>query len=130
MPYSPLGWFAQTKVSNSIVGGGLNAGRVITEYLVKEQDGKIYRYGEGGGEMLRIRFTDKGAALHVAKDPRIGAGERSSDTLSPEASSLGPAARMVSPATAARSSASSPISPRSLLARVSSASIRRSCSRP
>lgn len=44
VPYSPLGWFAQTKVSNSIVGGGLNVGRVITEYLVKEQDGKIYRY--------------------------------------------------------------------------------------
>jgi RHS repeat-associated protein len=42
--YSPLGWFAQTKVSNSIVGGGLYAGRVITVYLVKEQDGNVYHY--------------------------------------------------------------------------------------
>lgn len=42
--YSPLGWFAQTKVSNSIVGGGLNPGRVITVYLVKEQDGNVYQY--------------------------------------------------------------------------------------
>lgn len=42
--YSPMGWFAQTKVSNSIVGGGLQPGRVITEYLVKEQDGKVYKY--------------------------------------------------------------------------------------
>jgi RHS repeat-associated protein len=42
--FSPLGWFAQTKISNSIVGGGLYAGRVITVYLVKESDGKIYQY--------------------------------------------------------------------------------------
>ncbi|WP_315832766.1 SpvB/TcaC N-terminal domain-containing protein [Bradyrhizobium prioriisuperbiae] len=44
LPYSPLGWFQQTKISNSIVGGGLYAGRVITVYLVKEQDGKVYHY--------------------------------------------------------------------------------------
>jgi RHS repeat-associated protein len=44
LPYSPLGWFAQTKISNSIVGGGLYAGRVITVYLVKEQDGNVYHY--------------------------------------------------------------------------------------
>lgn len=43
-PYSPEGWFAQTKISNNIVGGGLYAGRVVTEYLVKEQNGNVYRY--------------------------------------------------------------------------------------
>ncbi|MBV9931268.1 MAG: hypothetical protein JO013_10025 [Alphaproteobacteria bacterium] len=42
--YSPMGWFAQEKVSNSIVGGGLYAGRVITVYLVKESDGNVYQY--------------------------------------------------------------------------------------
>ena len=43
---------------------------VITDY-----DGKVYRYGDGAGEPLGLRFTDKGAAFHIAKDPRVGAGE-------------------------------------------------------
>ena len=43
---------------------------VITDY-----DGKVYRYGDGTGEPLGLRFTDKGAAFHIAKDPRVGAGE-------------------------------------------------------
>lgn len=44
LSYSPLGWFQQNKTANSIVGGGLYAGRVITVYLVKEQNGKVYQY--------------------------------------------------------------------------------------
>jgi cyclopropane-fatty-acyl-phospholipid synthase len=47
---------------------------VITDY-----DGKVYEYGDGSGDTgsnpLHIRFTDKGTALHIAKDPRVGAGE-------------------------------------------------------
>jgi len=43
---------------------------VVTDY-----DGKVYEYGESQSEPLKIRFTDKGAALHIAKDPRVGAGE-------------------------------------------------------
>ena len=43
---------------------------ILTDY-----DGKIYEYGPGGGETIGIRLTDKGAALHIAKDPRMGAGE-------------------------------------------------------
>ena len=46
---------------------------------VTDHDGKVYRYGdgsgEGGGETISIRFTGKGAAMHVARDPRVGAGE-------------------------------------------------------
>jgi cyclopropane-fatty-acyl-phospholipid synthase len=42
---------------------------------VTDYDGKVYEYGSGGDEPLRIRLTDKGAALHIARDPRIGAGE-------------------------------------------------------
>jgi cyclopropane-fatty-acyl-phospholipid synthase len=43
---------------------------VVTDY-----NGKVYQYGEPGGETVAIRFTDKGAAAHIAKDPRVGAGE-------------------------------------------------------
>lgn len=43
---------------------------VLTDY-----DGKAYRYGDGAGQTVAIRLTDKGAAFHIARDPRIGAGE-------------------------------------------------------
>ena len=43
--------------------------------IVTDHDGKIYSYGEAGADPLRIRLTDKGAAWHIAKDPRVGAGE-------------------------------------------------------
>lgn len=43
--------------------------------LVTDHDGREYAYGDPAAPPLRIRFTDKGAALHVAKDPRVGAGE-------------------------------------------------------
>ena len=42
---------------------------------IRDYDGKLYHYGEQALDPVVIRFTDKGAALHVAKDPRVGAGE-------------------------------------------------------
>jgi cyclopropane-fatty-acyl-phospholipid synthase len=47
------------------------------ELVVTDHDGKVYRYGaaEAGRPPVRVRLTDKGAAMHIAKDPRIGAGE-------------------------------------------------------
>jgi RHS repeat-associated protein len=42
--HSPLGWMAVERVANSIVGGGISAGRVLTLFVVKEQDGHHYRY--------------------------------------------------------------------------------------
>jgi cyclopropane-fatty-acyl-phospholipid synthase len=43
--------------------------------VITDHDGKAYEYGPGGGETIRARLTDKGAALHIARDPRMGAGE-------------------------------------------------------
>jgi cyclopropane-fatty-acyl-phospholipid synthase len=47
------------------------------ELVVTNYDGKEYRYGspKPGAAPIRARLTDKGAALHIAKDPRVGAGE-------------------------------------------------------
>ena len=45
------------------------------QLVVTDHDGKVYRYGDGSGEPITIRFTDKGAALHVARHPKTGAGE-------------------------------------------------------
>jgi cyclopropane-fatty-acyl-phospholipid synthase len=47
------------------------------ELIVVDHDGKEHRYGspEPGRTPVRVRLTDKGAAFHIAKDPRIGAGE-------------------------------------------------------
>ncbi|MCC6925407.1 cyclopropane-fatty-acyl-phospholipid synthase family protein [Novosphingobium sp.] len=42
---------------------------------VLDHDGSEYRYGDLAADPVTIRFTDKGAALHVARDPRVGAGE-------------------------------------------------------
>ncbi len=43
--------------------------------VVTDHDGSLHEYGDPAAPPLRIRFTDKGAAFHVARDPRIGAGE-------------------------------------------------------
>ncbi len=43
--------------------------------VITDHDGKVYDYGDPATDPVRIRFTDKGAAFHIAKDPRIGAGE-------------------------------------------------------
>jgi cyclopropane-fatty-acyl-phospholipid synthase len=42
---------------------------------VLDHNGAEYRYGDLAADPVTIRFTDKGAALHVARDPRTGAGE-------------------------------------------------------
>jgi cyclopropane-fatty-acyl-phospholipid synthase len=47
--------------------------------VITDHDGKVYRYGDGRGEAIAVRLTDKGAALHIAKDPRMGAGEAYTD---------------------------------------------------
>jgi cyclopropane-fatty-acyl-phospholipid synthase len=53
--------------------------RVITkgELVVTDHDGKVYRYGapDPAIKSVHARLTDKGAAFHIAKDPRVGAGE-------------------------------------------------------
>ncbi len=43
--------------------------------VVTDHDGSVHEFGDPAADPVRIRFTDKGAALHVAKDPRVGAGE-------------------------------------------------------
>ncbi|MDT9599454.1 cyclopropane-fatty-acyl-phospholipid synthase family protein [Sphingosinicella rhizophila] len=47
------------------------------ELIVNDHDGKEYRYGHASPDRnpVRVRLTDKGAAFHIAKDPRVGAGE-------------------------------------------------------
>src|SRR5918998_546903 len=48
------------------------------DLTVIDHDGKEYHYGDGGPAPhgpVRVRFTDKGAANHIVKDPRVGAGE-------------------------------------------------------
>ncbi len=45
------------------------------QLIITDHDGKVCRYGDGTGDPLGLRFTDKGTALHIAKDPRVGAGE-------------------------------------------------------
>jgi cyclopropane-fatty-acyl-phospholipid synthase len=47
------------------------------ELTVVDHDGKEYRYGAPDPDHgpIRARLTDKGAAFHIAKDPRVGAGE-------------------------------------------------------
>jgi cyclopropane-fatty-acyl-phospholipid synthase len=47
------------------------------EVTVVDYDGKEYRYGapDPNFKPLRLRLTDRGAAWHIAKDPRVGAGE-------------------------------------------------------
>jgi cyclopropane-fatty-acyl-phospholipid synthase len=43
--------------------------------IVTDHDGREYAYGPGPDDPIRIRFTDKGAALHVGRYPQVGAGE-------------------------------------------------------
>ncbi|MFT4027753.1 MAG: class I SAM-dependent methyltransferase, partial [Novosphingobium sp.] len=49
------------------------------QLVVTDYDGKTYRYGDGsdsdGFGPLAIRLTDKGAAWHIASNPKTGAGE-------------------------------------------------------
>jgi cyclopropane-fatty-acyl-phospholipid synthase len=43
--------------------------------VVTDHDGKVYTYGDGTGDPIRLRLTDAGAATHIARYPRVGAGE-------------------------------------------------------
>ena len=46
------------------------------ELIVINYDGSVHRYGQPDGRPpLHIRLTDRGAAAHIARDPRVGAGE-------------------------------------------------------
>ena len=47
------------------------------ELTVIDHDGKEYRYGAPDPDHgpVRVRLADRGAAFHIAKDPRVGAGE-------------------------------------------------------
>lgn len=47
------------------------------ELIVTNYDGKEYRYGapDPNHGPVHARLTDRGAAWHIAKDPRVGAGE-------------------------------------------------------
>ena len=63
-------WLLDKMLSRLVRKGRL----IVTDY-----DGREYAYGPGGdvgfGEAIHIRFTDKGAALHVGRYPQVGAGE-------------------------------------------------------
>lgn len=56
---------------NKMLGALIRKGQLI----LADHDGKEYVYGDPSVPPIRIRLTDKGAALHIAKDPRVGAGE-------------------------------------------------------
>jgi cyclopropane-fatty-acyl-phospholipid synthase len=47
------------------------------ELIVIDHDGKEYRYGAPDSDLgtITARLTDRRAAFHIAKDPRVGAGE-------------------------------------------------------
>jgi cyclopropane-fatty-acyl-phospholipid synthase len=45
------------------------------QLMVTDHDGRSYRYGDPAAEPVRIRLTDPKAAWHIARDPRVGAGE-------------------------------------------------------
>lgn len=61
---------------DKMLKGLVRKGRLI----VTDHDGSVHEYGPGGPssqgeEPIRIRLTDKGAAAHIARYPRVGAGE-------------------------------------------------------
>jgi len=42
---------------------------------VTDFDGKVYDYGSGGGDPIRVRLTNRKASRHIARYPQVGAGE-------------------------------------------------------
>jgi cyclopropane-fatty-acyl-phospholipid synthase len=42
---------------------------------VTDHDGKVYEYGSGAEEPIRVRLTHRKAAGHIARYPQVGAGE-------------------------------------------------------
>jgi cyclopropane-fatty-acyl-phospholipid synthase len=47
--------------------------------VVIDYDGSVHPYGPGDGQEIRVRLTDKSAALEIAKSPRMGAAETYTD---------------------------------------------------
>ncbi len=47
------------------------------ELNVIDHNGRTYRYGSSDPDHgpITVRLTDRGAAMHIARDPRLGAGE-------------------------------------------------------
>jgi hypothetical protein len=45
------------------------------QLTITDHDGKVYRYGNGTGEEIRVRLTHRKAARHIATYPQVGAGE-------------------------------------------------------
>ncbi|MCA1661311.1 MAG: class I SAM-dependent methyltransferase, partial [Novosphingobium sp.] len=58
---------------NQLLSRVIRKGRLV----ITDHDGKVYEYGPGGdgGEPIKVRLTDKGAAYHIAHYPQVGAGE-------------------------------------------------------
>lgn len=60
---------------DKMLGRLVRKGRLV----VTDHDGKVFEYGPGPNaewpDAIRIRLTDKGAALHIARYPQVGAGE-------------------------------------------------------
>ena len=59
-------WLLDKFLSRLIHKGGL---------AITDHDGTRYSYGPDRENPIRVRLTDKGAAMHIAKDPKVGAGE-------------------------------------------------------
>jgi cyclopropane-fatty-acyl-phospholipid synthase len=49
----------------------------IGELVVINHDGTAYRFGSPAPDVkpVTVRLTDRRAAMHIARDPRVGAGE-------------------------------------------------------
>src|SRR5690606_31792956 len=59
-------WLLDKFLTRAIRRGRL----VVTDY-----NGKVYEYGPGGDEEIRIRLTNRKASGHIARYPQVGAGE-------------------------------------------------------
>lgn len=58
-----------------LLGKMLNALVREGQLIVTDHDGSVHAFGDPAADPVRIRLTDKGAAFHIARDPRVGAGE-------------------------------------------------------
>ncbi|MFM2301767.1 MAG: hypothetical protein RLZZ84_1503 [Pseudomonadota bacterium] len=56
---------------NKMLRALIREGRLV----ITDHDGTRYEYGDPAAAPVQVRLTDKGAAFHIAKDPRVGAGE-------------------------------------------------------
>jgi cyclopropane-fatty-acyl-phospholipid synthase len=59
-------WLLDTMLKKLIRSGRLT---------ITDHDGKVYEYGSGAEEPIRVRLTDRKAAGHIARYPQVGAGE-------------------------------------------------------